>query len=440
MRLNKKDSNNSIRLISSRFLLTPQGKIQGRHWLTFAGIALGVFALLTVSSVMNGFDRDMRSRIIGTRSEIRVSGLSGAPLTGYMSLIEKLNSNRYIAGYAPVIRNELMLVNGSSMAATVNFGINFSRQQKVSPVLRPIPIDSAAPAGQWQQGIIQGSANLLRFEQQGIILGVDLASDLNVVVGDTIQMVSALGSIPTPMGLMPRTATVKVTAILVAGMPEYDKLYSYVPLDVARQFSSQTAAPAIMDMPVRDYGQIDILEIKTTNPRKIQAIAAELQKDFPQFKIEDWSSFDSSLYSAMHFEKYIMLTILGLMFIIASFNMSSNIYKTIIQKKKSIGILKTIGFQNRELMQLFYFQGLVVGCSGILCGIILSSTFLLIQRQFGLIQLPVGNMPNLVLPVDLRWADFLLIPLVSFILTWFSIYLPARKAMQINPIALIRHS
>jgi lipoprotein-releasing system permease protein len=328
-----------------------------------------------------------------------------------------------------------MLVNGSSLAATVNFGIDLRMQQKVSPVLRPIPLQPTASAGQWQQGIIQGSANLSGFERDGIILGIDLASDLNVVVGDTIQMVSPLGSIPTPIGLMPRSASVVVQAIHIAGMPEYDKLYSYVPLNVARLFSSQTATSAMAD-----FGQIDILEIKTANPRKIKSIAAELQKSYPMFLIEDWSSFDSSLYSAMHFEKYIMLTILGLMFIIASFNMSSNIYKTIIQKKKSIGILKTIGFQNRELMQLFYFQGLVVGTSGILCGIILSSAFLLLQQQFGLIQLPVGNMPNLVLPVDLRWADFLLIPLVSFILTWFSIYLPARKAMLINPIALIRNS
>jgi ABC-type lipoprotein release transport system permease subunit len=140
----------------------------------------------------------------------------------------------------------------------------------------------------------------------------------------------------------------------------------------------------------------------------------------------------------MHFEKYIMLTILGLMFILASFNMSSNIYKSIVEKRKSIGILKTIGFSDNDVMRLFYRQGLLIGISGIALGITLSSLLLYLQQRFGIIQLPVGNMPNLVLPVDMRWTDFVAIPLISLVLTVVSVWLPASRATRINPISLIR--
>jgi ABC-type lipoprotein release transport system permease subunit len=121
-------TNKSLKFITGKFLLNPQGKIVGRHWLTFAGMALGVFALLSVSSVMNGFDKDMRQRIVGTRSEIRLDNKDARPLENYEELCKQLENRPDIMGVSPVLRNELMLVNGSAMAATVCFGIDYERQ------------------------------------------------------------------------------------------------------------------------------------------------------------------------------------------------------------------------------------------------------------------------------------------------------------------------
>lgn len=420
-------ANLSIGWIARKFIFNPDGKIHGRHWLTFAGIALGVLALLSVSSVMNGFDKDMRQRIIGTRSELRLSNPDIFPLSQYQDFLALLEQQTTVSAAAPVVRNELMLVKASAMAATVSFGIDLSRQQEVSSVLLPV---SAAqlnrPSEQWIQGIISGEPSESLFEKSGIILGYELAQSINAAIGDTLRLVSPLGSIPTPLGLLPRIRQVRVAGIFVAGMPEYDRLYSYIPLAVGQYFSG--------------YGdsEIDHFDIRSVNSSKLFRTTRLLQKSFPAYKVENWSSFDTGLYQAMHFEKYLMLVVLGLMFIIASFNMTGNIFKTIVQKRKAIGILKTIGYRDAELVSVFMRQGLLIGAAGIAAGILLALILLTLQSEFGIIQLPVGNMPNLVLPVDKRLADFIIIPLVALAVICLSIYLPARKAGSVNPINLIR--
>ncbi|MFO7659289.1 MAG: FtsX-like permease family protein, partial [Candidatus Cloacimonadaceae bacterium] len=323
-------------------------------------------------------------------------------------------------------RNELMLVKGTAMAATVCFGIDLDRQRKVSPILLPLsPEELNRPSQQWIQGIISGRTSPEKFERDGIILGSELAQSINASVGDSLRLLAPLGTIPTPLGMLPRTRSVRVDAIFIAGMPEYDRLYSYVPLSVGQYFSAYDDA-------------IDHFDLKSTNPKRLFQTTRLLQKDFPAFKTENWSSFDTGLYRAMRFEKYLMLVVLGLMFVLASFNMTGNIFKTIVQKRKAIGILKTIGYKDAEVVGVFLRQGLLIGLAGILTGVLFALLILTIQSKFSLIQLPVGNMPNLILPVDLRLADFIIIPLIALAVICFSIYLPARQAGKINPISLIR--
>jgi lipoprotein-releasing system permease protein len=422
----KPSSNRSLGLLTGKLLHNSAGRITGRHWLTFSGIALGVFALLAVSSVMNGFDRDMRQRIIGTRSELRLDNQVVSPLLNWQALIDKLQHLPYIKAASPVVRNELMLVKGSAMAATISFGINLKQHSQVSPVLLPVTAeDLLKPSNQWLQGIINGNPTPAEFEQGGIIIGSELSQSLSAAVGDTLQLISPLGSIPTPLGLLPKTMSVRVAGIFAAGMPEYDRLYSYIPLSSGQFFSSYDDA-------------IDHIDIRTTGTKQLERVTRSLRKEFPSYRVENWSSFDSSLYGAMHFEKALMLVVLGLMFVIASFNMSSNIFRTIVLKRRLIGILKTIGYRNVDIVSVFLRQGLLIALGGIVMGVVLSLVLLALQARFGFIRLPVGNMPKLIIPVHLRLLDYLVIPLAALAITSLSIYLPARQAGRINPITLIR--
>lgn len=425
--LNKQGSaNQSQSWIARKFIITPENRVQGRHWLTFSGIALGVFALLAVSSVMNGFDKDMRQRIIGTRSELRLSERNGSPLFRFEDLQTRLEEHPSVKAVSPIVRNELMLVKGTAMAATVCFGIDLRRQQSVSPVLLPLsPEELNRSSSHWIQGIISGRPDDRIFNRDGIILGSELAQSINAMVGDSLRLIAPLGTIPTPMGMLPRMRSVRVAGIFIAGMPEYDRLYSYVPLSVGQYFSAYDDA-------------IDHFDLRSANPKRLFRTTRLLQKDFPDHKVENWSSFDTGLYGAMRFEKYLMLIVLGLMFILASFNMTGNIFKTIVQKRKAIGILKTIGYRDEEVVGVFLRQGLFLGLAGILAGVLFAVLILTLQSRFSVVRLPVGSMPDLILPVDMRPADFIIIPLVALVVILFSIYLPARRAGKINPIALIR--
>ncbi len=418
--------NRSLGFVASRFLTSGKGKINGRHWLTFCGICLGVFALLTVSSVMNGFDQDMRQRVIGTRAELRLESRTKAPLQQQDKLLPALLKQPAIKAASPVVRNELVLVNSRGMAATVCFGIDLTAHRKVSPVLLPFSAEMRHKSdSQWIQGIVSGNPDASALETGGIILGSELALSLQAAVGDTLQLLSPLGTVPTPFGMLPRTLPVRVEGIFIAGMPEYDRLYSYISLESARFFSGYT-------------DEIDYIDLKSNDFRRLFSITRSLQKAFPGYKVENWSAYDSSLYNAMHFEKYLMLVILGLMFVIASFNMSGNIFRTVVLKRRSIGILKTLGYTDREVVGLFFRQGLAIAVTGICVGILLALALLSIQSATGFIQLPVGNMPNLILPVYLKLQDFILIPLVALLITTLSIWLPSRKAAAVEPVSLIR--
>jgi lipoprotein-releasing system permease protein len=376
--------------------------------------------------VMNGFDKDMRQRIVGTRSEIRLDNKDARPLENYEELCKQLENRPDIMGVSPVLRNELMLVNGSAMAATVCFGIDYERQAKISPILLPIPSQELnRSSSKWLQGILSGKIDRKAFEENGIILGVELAQSVNASVGDTIQLVSPIGSIPTPLGMLPKTLSLRIEGVFIAGMPEYDRLYSYIPLSAGQFFSGY-------------LDEVDHLDLKTRQPKRLFKVTRELQTAFPDYRILNWSSFDSSLYSAMHFEKYLMLVILGLMFVIASFNMTGNIFKTIVQKRRSLGILKTIGYSDDELASVMLRQGLLIAVSGIIAGVLLALFFLTLQSVFGIIRLPVGNLPKLILPVDMRLTDFAAIPVIAFLIAWLSILIPVRSVRKVNPIDLIR--
>ncbi|MCK9336164.1 MAG: FtsX-like permease family protein, partial [Candidatus Cloacimonetes bacterium] len=161
-----------------------------------------------------------------------------------------------------------------------------------------------------------------------------------------------------------------------------------------------------------------------------------LSKLLPDYRLEDWSSFDSSLYSAIRFEKYLMFVILLFMFIIASFNLTGSLLKLISQKKRELGLLKALGLEDRDLRKLFLYQGLMLCSLGIILGLMLASLLLIIQDRTGLVKLDDA----IVLPVKLQVADFILVIIVSYIITILSVQLPLRKLKSINAVELIRRN
>ncbi|MDD4309819.1 MAG: ABC transporter permease, partial [Candidatus Cloacimonetes bacterium] len=306
--------NNSVIYLATKYLGGRKTRgISPAHYLSLAGISLGVLALLCVSSVMNGFRADIRSRIVGTYSEIRLSGRAGKPVANYPQLINQLQKRGFWA--APVTRNELLLKKGATVVPSLCFGVDLAKQQKVSATLIT-PIESKSDV---VQGVIAGKLVPEKFNDNGIALGAGLAAQLGAYLGDEIQVLSPMFTVPTAFGMIPRVRYLKVQAIFAAGMPEYDQSYSYIPLSTAQFFASYN-------------DEIDYLDIKTPLFSRSGHYLNELRSLYPDYLLEGWDSFDASLYAAIRFEKFIMFVVMLFMFIIASFNLTGNLLKAISQK------------------------------------------------------------------------------------------------------------
>lgn len=397
------------------------GPIGRAHYLTVAGILLGVTALLCVSSVMNGFRAEIRDRITGSLSEIRISAADGKPLAEPYLLADRLRSQGFQA--APVIRNELVLKRDGELATTLCFGIDPALQAGISGALMP----QKGYAPNQPQGMLAGNIQGEAFAAGGIALGSALAMKLGVTIGDEVQLLSPIFTVPTAFGLIPRVRTLRVAGIFSAGMPDYDLTFSYVPLDVARFFSG--------------YGdEADYVEVKTPDFDRSEAYARSLRKSLAGYRVDDWSSFDASLYSAIRFEKYLMFVLLLFMYVIASFNLTGNMLKAIVQKKRELGLLQALGYTESDLRGLFLRQSLILSTLGIVGGLLLASLLLWLQTRFGIIRLDMGDIQPQALPVRIFWQDYLLVVLASYGITILSVILPLRRLKNINVIELIRQT
>ncbi len=415
-------SNNSIRYLAVKYLRGRKARGLSRaHYLSLAGISLGVLALLCVSSVMNGFRADIRRRIVGTYADLRLSHADGSQLTNYRELCATLEAKGFPA--SPVIRNELLLKRDFTIIPSLCFGVNLPQHTRVSGTLQK----PESKDGEVLQGIIAGTVDDKSFAAGGIVLGSGLAAKLGAYLGDEIQVLSPMFNVPTAFGMIPKVRYLKVIAVFTAGMPEYDQSYSYIPFGEASFFASGSDAA-------------DYIEIKTPSFSHAEKYLHRLRSEIPGYQLEDWSSFDSSLYTAIRFEKFIMFVIMLFMFIIASFNLTGNLLKAISQKKRELGLLKALGLRDEELQSMFLLQALILCSLGIVLGLGLGSLLLIVQQKFGVISLAMGDAGSMILPVRLILTDYILIVFVAYIITVLSVLLPLKRIGRINVVELIRRN
>ncbi len=381
------------------------------NMLSLFGIIIGVFSLLVVSSVMNGFELDMKNRVIGSKAEIKIYHKNYDPIKDYDIILEKVDNLPEVIKSAPVCQNELMIQNKKNLASTICFGIDLKKQNQVTEILDKIVI---------------GYPSSQDLENDGIIIGLDLSLTINATVGENIQLSSPLGTVPSPFGLLPKTKKLKVIGIFLSGMPEYDKLFTYISLKNSQYF---------LDF----EDEVNQVEVKTYNLRRSTKIARLIQDVIgDDFVVEDWSEFDANLFNAIKLEKVVMFLVLALMIIIASFNMTGNFIKLVAEKKVEIGVLKAIGASEKDIVRMFVNIGLIIGIIGTFIGVAFALLLLLAQSYWHFIKIPVAGFPLQWIPVDMRFLDFIIVPIVVIVISFLTTLHPARRTVKIDPIKIIR--
>jgi lipoprotein-releasing system permease protein len=321
-------------------------------FISIAGIFLGVAALIIVLAVMNGFETDLRNKILGINSHIILMQYSGA-MRDHQRVMRDVVQVPGVVAATPFIYSQAMLKNGSSVTGIVLRGLSTEDAMKVINLgkIREGKLEDLGE-GRKIPGLKPELTSL-----PGILIGRELAKNLGVFLHETVYVVSPSG-VATPMGMVPRMKPFLVAGIFESGFFEYDSTLAYISLKNCQEFLG-------MDEMVTG------IEIRVDDIYRADRIAKQIEKKlgFPYWG-RNWMEMNKNLFSALKLEKRVMFLILSLIVLVAAFNIISALIMIVMEKNKDIAILKTMGATRAGIMKIFIFQGIVVGAIGTFLGCI----------------------------------------------------------------------
>jgi lipoprotein-releasing system permease protein len=382
------------------------------------GVALGVAALITVLSVMNGFEKELRTRILGMTSHAFITGANGT-LQDWQSLQGLITDRPHVLDSAPFVEGQAMLSQGSNVRGTQIRGIDPNLEGRVSTI---------------GDKIIQGQFAALSPGSFGVILGKDLAIAMGVGTGDKITLITPDVS-PTPAGIIPRLKRLEVVGIFEIGMYEYDSALAIMNIeDAAKLFRIPNAVTG--------------LRLKLDDIYQAPNITRELMMNLPaNYRAADWTYQHANFFRALKTEKIVMFVILLLIVAVAAFNIVSTLIMMVTDKQSDIAILRTLGMTPQNIMTIFMVQGTLIGLFGTLIGVVGGVTLALnvesiiagVEKILGYQFLPADVYYISSLPSDLQWNDVTVIGLTAFALSLLSTIYPSWRAAQIRPAEALRY-
>lgn len=382
--------------------------------ISIGGVLIGVTALDFILSMMNGFEKEVRSRIIGTTAHVSVFSTYEEGIDNYEELIPEIRKVRHVENVAPYIYYKAAIASKTGSDGIVVRGIYPEKERLVTDVERNLKV---------------GSLELDEDEDglPGILLGATLADRLGVELGDNVVLFSLKEGSLTTGWSQPKASKLKLRGIFETGMYEYDASMAYISLPTAQK---------LFNLGTRVTG----LHVKLDNLYQAGKVAEQLEEKLGyHYYALDWMHMHKNLFSWMQLEKYAMFIVLSLIVAVAAFNIISTLIMVVIEKRKDIGVLKSMGSTNSSIMKIFMFEGLVVGAIGIILGTIFGYILCWIQRSFNIISLPAEIYFISTLPVEMRPLDFILVASAAMILTFLATVYPARRAAQLPPVDAIRY-
>ena len=383
------------------------------------GIALGVAALIIVLSVMNGFQREVRDRMLSVIAHIEVLSYQGQALPDWQATAAKARENPAVIGAAPFVAAQALIARGDDMRGAIVRGISPTEESTVTPLaaqLTKAGLLGRLKAGEW-----------------GIILGVELAHGLGVAEGDKITLVAPSGQV-TPAGVIPRLKQFTVLGTFSAGHYEYDSGLALIHVDDAAKL-------------FRVEGPTGV-QLKLADVHAAREVAAQLARSLgPDVVVRDWTRTNANWYDAVQVEKRLMSIILTLIVAVAAFNLVSTLVMTVTDKQADIAILRTLGASPRSIMGIFMVQGATSGVIGTLAGV---GGGLLVAYNIDVIVpfierlLNVSFLPGSIylishMPSDPQRADILPIAIMSLILAFLATIYPSWRASQVQPAEALRY-
>jgi lipoprotein-releasing system permease protein len=378
-------------------------------YLSMGGVTVGVAALCIVLSVMNGFESEVRGRILGTDAHLRVTTLNNAGIPLDTSLIQMVRETPHVMGVSPYIFEKGMIRIGNEAEGILLRGVDPKTIGQVSDL---------------PKNIYRGSLKFNSGGRPGIVLGRFLADRLDASVGDTAVIFSPAG-MTTPFSA-PIVKQFIVVGLFQTGLFEFDDLVGYMDISEARHIF------------LRD-DKVDGLEIRLDDLWRAAQVKEELDKKISlPYYVQTWFELRRTLFSWMRIEKWMWFIVLSLIIIVAAFNILSTLIMVSMEKRRDIGILKAMGAKPRSIARIFSYQGLLVGIVGAVAGTFLGWLICLLQVRYKLVSLPSDLYFLNALPVRMQALDFLFVALAAVLLSYLGATYPARQAAKLSPVDAIR--
>jgi lipoprotein-releasing system permease protein len=382
------------------------------------GIALGVAALIIVLSVMNGFQKEVRERMLSVVSHIELYAPMGEGLSDTQALMQQVKQHPAVEGAAPFVAQQALLARGEDMRGAMVRGIDPNTEAQVSDFILDIPNNT-------HESLQAGSFN--------VVLGAEFARAMGVQKGDRITLVAPSGQV-TPAGVLPRLKQLTVVGVFDSGHYEYDANMALLNIDDAQRIF-RLEAPSGVRLKIKDSQQA-------------RRVAAELSMQLgPDVIVRDWTRQNRTWFAAVQVEKRMMFIILTLIVAVAAFNLVTTLVMTVTDKRADIAILRTLGASPHSIMKIFVVQGATVGVLGTLGGLLLGLGVAFnidvivpaIEHLVGASFLPQDIYLISRMPSDPQAADIWPIALISLALAFMATIYPSWRASRINPAEALRY-
>lgn len=396
---------------------TGNGFISFIALVSVSGIALGVAALIVVLSVMNGFQREVRDRMLSVLAHVQVFSPSGT-MPAWQLTAQEARRNPEVIGAAPYVDAQALLTRQEAVSGVALRGIEPSLEPQVSDIGKEMKVGRLT-------NLVPGQFN--------IVLGADLADALGVTLGDKITLVAPEGSM-TPAGMLPRLKQFTVAGVFQSGHYEYDSSLALVNIRDAEALF-RLAAPTGVRLRLKDMQEA---------PRVAHELARSLSGDL---YIRDWTQQNKTWFSAVKIEKRMMFIILTLIIAVAAFNLVSSLVMTVTNKQADIAILRTLGAHPSSIMKIFLVQGMTIGFVGTATGVALG-TFIawsipwlvpMIEHMFGVQFLPPSVYFISELPSELVPGDVIRIGVIAFVLSSLATLYPSWRGAKVRPAEALRY-
>ncbi len=398
-----------------------QGFVSVISWISLLGIMLGVATLIVVMSVMGGFHDTLLSRIVGMNGHVVVYHQDGA-IKDYDFLIDKMKQNKIveasITDIVPIAEGQIMVsANGNNSGAMIR-GIEMSD-------LKNQIAKGSKTFGKQLNDVVSGE----------LVMGMSLARNLRITLGEKVSLVSANGASATAFGTIPRIKSYPVSSLFFMGMYEYDSGFIFMPMETAQTYLNIENAVTHIDLFLKD-------------PEKTEDVSTALENLLPEsFVVRDWRDLNQGFVGALQVESNVMFLILMLIIIVAAFNIVSSLVMLVKDKSKDIAVLRTFGVSRKSMMKIFILTGTSIGFIGAVFGTVfglLLAIYIEPIRQF--IQMLTGRdlfPPELYylseLPSKVVFSDVMGIAIIAIVLSFIATLYPAWKAANTDPVDVLRN-